>query len=148
MSDSLPFFLRIIQLFFFFWYILLFFSFFSLCKLYKNGNDKREKEREREVRDWIRWGVNFILVNQGTGWSRSAVSSAVDDEKKITKSTTIRFLDCQSSVPLTRSVKLSLEIDTWSVSLAILCLLTIRFFHVTRFNYPIITITLIFEAAI
>lgn len=91
-------------------YILLFFSIFSSCKIIRErgerGNDKREKEREREVKDWIRWGVNFILANQGTGWSRSTVSSAVDDEKKVTKSTTIRFLDCQSSVPLTRSVKL------------------------------------------
>lgn len=67
---------------------------------------KKDREREKEQRDWIRWGVNFILANQGTGWSRSALSSAVGDEKKITKSTTIRFLDCQSSVRIIRSVKL------------------------------------------
>jgi len=65
----------------------------------------RDGKRDGKVRDGLR-DVNFIPANQGTGWSRSALSSAVDDEKKITKSTTIRFLDCQSSVPLVRSVKL------------------------------------------
>jgi len=75
----------------------------------KERKTERKKEKKREGRKRKKEydeGVNFILANQRTGWSRSALSSAVGDEKKITKSTTIRFLDCQSSVRFIRSVKL------------------------------------------
>jgi len=102
LSDSLAFFPRIAS-FFSFSYA---FPRAQVTRKGEIGNDTRRRKRQKSKERVTGWGVNFIPANQGTGWSRSALSSAVDDEKKITKSTTIRFLDCQSSVPLVRSVKL------------------------------------------
>jgi len=86
-------------------------SFFSYSPSRVNYEKDRKWERykrkgKRKVRDWVR-DVNFIPANLGTGWSRSALLSTVNNEKKITKSTTIRFLDCQSSVLPAQSVKLN-----------------------------------------